>query len=358
MRKGKIIFWIVLIAVLAAGYFFVSREGGSDATVDADKDAPVPVSVASIRRATISEPVTAYGSVVAQPARLEILAAAFETRVRHILVAPGQVVRKGDALVEAQPSAAAELQWRQAANAADAATRDLEQTRARFDMKLATNQDLGTSEKEANDAQLQLDSLKQAGLGSDNLLRAGSDGIVAKVDAQDGQVVPVGGALLETVAADAIEAKLGIEPGDMGLLKPGTPVEIAPVQGGPAVQGAVRLVTLRTDTDTQLVDVYVSLPQGSGLLLDSYVKATFHRVAQNALVAPSASLEQGEDGFCVFTVSDQKAVRQSVVQGLQDGDSVEVTGTGLHEGQTVVTTGAHELEDGDALTTGGEARDP
>jgi RND family efflux transporter MFP subunit len=357
MKIGKIIPWILLVAVLAAGYFLITRKAGTEAPAEADKEAPAPVEVAKIERKTISEPVTVYGSVVAQPARLQVVAAAFETQVRHILVAPGQVVNKGDPLVEVEPSSAAELQLRQAMNAADAAKRDLEQTQSRFNMKLATNEDLGTSQKAANDAQLQLDSLRQAGVATDNLLRAGADGIVAKVDAQDGQIVPVGGALLETVSANAIEVKLGVEPEDLSLLKPGVPVEIEPVQGGASVQGAVRLVTLRMDTDTRLVDVYVSLPQQSGLLLDSYVKGAFDRVAENTLVAPAVSLEEGEDGFSVFTVTDNKAVRQSVVPGLESGDSVQVTGTGLHEGDTVVTTGAHELDDGDAVTVGGGAKD-
>jgi len=358
MSKGKITFWIAVIAIVAAGYFLFSRKGGSDAGADADQEAPVPVEVAKIERKTIAEPVTAYGSVVAQPARLQVVSAAFETRVRHILVAPGQVVQKGEPLVEVDPSAAAELQLRQAVNASDAANRDLQQTQSRFNMKLATNQDLGASQKAANDAQLQLQSLRQAGLGTDHLLRAAENGIVAKVDAQAGQIVPVGGALVETVAADDIEVKLGVEPEDLSLLKAGTPVEIAPVQDGPPVGGAVRLVTRQTDPETRLVDVYISLPQGSGLLLDSYVKGSFNRVAEGALVAPADAVQAEEDGFSIFTVNDGKAVRQNVTPGLQAGESIEVTGTAVREGEAVVTTGAHEMDDGEAVTIGGEAKEP
>ena len=356
MKIAKALLWLALAAAVAGGiYWFVHpRKAGVADAGDDEKEGPVEVEVAKIERKTLAEPETAYGSVIAQPARVQVVSSAFETRVLHVLVAPGQLVKKGDPLVEIEPSSAAQLQLRQAMNSADAAKRDLEQTRSRFDLKLATNQDLGTSEKAANDAALQLASLRQAGLGTANSIPAESDGIVAKVDVQNGQIVPAGGAYVETIAADDIEAKLGIEQADLPALKAGAAVEITSVQGGSPVAGAVRLVTQATSTDTRLVDVYVSLPPGSGLLLNSYVKGTFNRVADGALVAPSAAVEADEDGYCVYTVEDKKAVRQAVEPGLEADGEVELTGTGLAEGQTVVTTGGREVKDGEEVETAAE----
>jgi membrane fusion protein (multidrug efflux system) len=359
MKLAKMFFWLVLLAVIAGGLYWLAqrRTGVSEEAADDEKEGPVTVEVAKIERKTLSEPETAYGSVIAQPSRVQVVSVAFETRVRHVLVAPGEVVKKGQALVEIQPSAAAQLELRQAMNSADAAKRDLEQTRSRFTMKLATNQDLGTAEKAANDAELQLASLQQAGLGTANGIPADMDGIVAKVDVQGGQIVPSGGALVETVAADDIEAKLGVEQEDLPALREGTEVEITRVQGGSPVPGTVRLVTHRTDMDTRLVDLYVSLPPGSGLFLDSYVKGIFNRVAPGALVAPSAAVESDEDGYCVYTVEGGKAVRRAVNPGLEADGEVELTGTGLAEGQMVVTTGSHEVKDGDEVETAAENRE-
>jgi len=355
MKFAKPLLLLTLLLAVAGGIYWLvqaRKDHGGDA--GDEKEAPAVVEVAKIERKSLSQPVDAYGSVIAQPARVQVVAAAFEVRVRHVLAAPGQAVKKGDPLAEIDPSAASQLQLRQAMNTAGAATRDLAQTQSRFNMKLATNQDLGAAQKAANDAALQLASLQQAGLGGDNEVRAEMDGIVEKVDVQNGQIVPSGGALVETVAADDIEAKLGIEPEDLDALREGTPVEIAPVQGGNAVEGRVRLVTHRTNTDTRLVDVYVSLPQGSGLLLDSYVKGTFQRTAAAALVVPRAALESDEDGYCVFAVENKKAVRCAVQPGLEAGEEMQVTGTGLHEGQTIVTTGGRELKDGDDVALPGE----
>jgi membrane fusion protein (multidrug efflux system) len=359
MKLAKALFWLGLLAVIAGGVYWLAhtRKAGGEDAGDEDQEAPVTVETAKIERKTLAEPETAYGSVVAQPARVRVVSAAFETRVLHVLVAPGQVVRKQDPLVEMEPSSAAQLELRQAMNSAEAAKRDLEQTRSRFDLKLATNQDLGAAEKAANDANLQLASLQQAGLGTASTIPADMDGIVAKVDVQNGQIVPPGGALVETIAADDIEAKLGVEQEDLPVLKEGTKVVITPVQGENLVTGTVRLVTHSTNTDTRLVDVYVSLPPGSGLLLNSYVKGTFNRVAEGALVAPGAAVASDEDGYCVYTVEDRKAVRRAVEPGLEAGDEIELTGTGLLEGQTVVTTGSHELKDGDEVETAVENKD-
>jgi RND family efflux transporter MFP subunit len=357
MKFPKALIWLALLALVGGGIYWLAQiHRGENADAGEEKEEPATVGVAKIVRKTLAEPVVAYGSVIAQPARVQVVAAAFETCVRHVLVAPGQAVKRGDALMEIDPSAAALLQLRQAMNAADATRRDLEQTKNRFGMKLATNQDLGAAEKAANDAALQLASLQKSGLGTSNRILAEMDGIVAKVDVQNGQIVASGGALAETVAADDIEAKLGVEPEDLAALKEGSTVEIAPVQGGATVKGYVLLITHRTDADTRLVDVYVALPPGSGLLLDSYVRGIFERLAEGALVAPRAAVESDSDGYCVYTVENNKVVRRSVELGLEGGGEMEITGSGLNEGQTVVTTGGRELSDGDEVQPAGETK--
>jgi len=357
MKFKKALPWLALLAVVAAGIHWFSLTQSQHSEAETGKDeSPTQVEVSTIQRKTIGETLTAYGSVIAQPSRIQVVAVSFETCVSHILVAPGQAVRKGDPLVEIEPSVAAQLQLHQAMNAAAAAKRALEQTRSRFSLKLATNQDLDATQTAEIDTQLQLTSLQQAGLGTDNRVRSTLDGIVAKVDVQDGQIVATGGALVETIAADDIEVKLGIETEDVSLLKERTGITITPVQGGRTIQGRVRLITHRTNNDTRLVDVYVSLPRESGLLLDSYVSGSFQRIAEQALVVPRAALQSDEHGYCVFTVHDNKAVRQPVQPGIVSGGEIEVTGTGPRQGDTVVTVGSHELSDGDEVrtqTTGG-----
>ena len=54
-------------------------------------------------------------------------------------------------------------------------------------------------------------------------------GVIAKVDAQDGQIVPPGGPLVEIVAENEIEVKLGVEAEDLSAAQEGAPITIVPV---------------------------------------------------------------------------------------------------------------------------------
>ncbi len=290
----------------------------------------------------------AYGSVIGQPAKIHSFSVAFECRVRHILVAPGEFVAAGADLAELEPSAAAQLLMQQAKNAADASERDLKQTQARFALKLATNQELGVAQKAARDAELQMESIRKLGTGTNIRLKADTAGIVEKLDAQNGQIVPVGGPLVEIVANDEIEVKLGVEAGDLAGLQTGQPVKLIPVNDPAAqgVEGRIRLVTRRIDPSTRLVDVYVSLAPGARLLLDGYIRGEIARTSTNALVVPAAALLPEEEGFSLYTVKSGVAEKRIVAKGVESGEEVEVVSPEVQEGETVITAGNYELQEG------------
>src|SRR5438309_11118068 len=276
MKKRIFITAIVILIVAGLAYLVQRfRTGGEEKT-----SGPVAqVQVAKVERKTISEKVIVYGSVIAQPGKTHSISVAFETRVQHILVAPGQFVQENDSLIEIELSPGAQVQFQQAKNAAEAARKELKQTQERFNLKLATNQDLSAAEKTARDAEAQLTALQRAGAGGDNRIHSDISGVSAKVDAQDGQIVPAGGPLVEIVAENEIEVKLGVEAEDLSAAQEGAPITIVPVNDPTAakVEGSIRLVTRRIDPTTRLVDVYVALPQGTKLLLDGYVRGEMER---------------------------------------------------------------------------------
>src|SRR5438552_5304541 len=124
---------LAITLLIALGWRLIHRHAGATAEESADdareeKKGVAHVEVAKVERKTIAETVTTYGSIIAQPGKIHSVSVAFETRVRHILVAPGQFVAEGDPLVESEPSPAALLQLQQARNAAEAARKDLKQT--------------------------------------------------------------------------------------------------------------------------------------------------------------------------------------------------------------------------------------
>ena len=350
MKKRIIIGAIVLVLIVAGAVWMQQRFG-----IGKEEKAAGPIAhvqVAKLERKTITEKVIVYGSVVAQPGKTHSVSIAFETRVRHILVAPGQFVQENDPLIEVELSPGAQVQFQQAKNAAEAARKEFKQTQERFNLKLATNQDLSAAEKTARDAEAQLGALQRAGAGGDNRIHSDISGVIAKVDAQDGQIVPPGGPLVEIVAESEIEVKLGVEPEDLSAAQQGAPIMIFPVNDPTAaqVEGSIRLVTRRIDPTTRLVDVYVALPEGTKLLLDQYVRGEIQRTEKDALVVPrSAVLPNESREFKVFTVANNRAVTHTVKIGAENPKEMQVIADDLHPGDLVVTVGNYELADGMAV---------
>ncbi len=261
-------------------------------------------------------------------------------------------MQENDPLIEIELSPGAQVQFQQAKNAAEAARKELKQTQERFNLKLATNQDLSAAEKTARDAEAQLSALQRAGAGGDNRIHSDMAGVIAKVNAQDGQIVPPGGPLVEIVAENEIEVKLGVEAEDLSAAQEGAPITIVPVNDPTAakVEGSIRLVTRRIDPTTRLVDVYVALPQGTKLLLDGYVRGEMERTEKDALVVPrSAVLPNESREFEVFTVANNRASRHTVKPGAENPNEIQVVADDVHEGDPVVTVGNYELEDGMAV---------
>src|SRR5438445_9351297 len=314
MKKKRIVVGAIAVVVIVGALAWMAQRFGIGK--EEKKAGPIPeVQIAQVERKAITERVIVYGSVVAQPGKTHSVSIAFETRVRHILVAPGQFVQENDPLIEIELSPGAQVQFQQAKNAAEAARKELKQTQERFNLKLATNQDLSAAEKTARDAEAQLTALQRAGAGGDNRIHSDMAGVIAKVDVQDGQIVSPGGPLVEIVAESEIAVKLGVEPEDLSAVQEGAPITIFPVNDptAPKVEGSIRLVTRRIDPTTRLVDVYVALPEGTKLLLDQYVRGEIERTEKNALVAErSAVLPNESRGFEVFTVANNHAVKHTV----------------------------------------------
>jgi RND family efflux transporter MFP subunit len=351
MKKRQIVIVAIVGVLIVGALVWIAQRFGIGQ--EEKKAAPVPeVQVAKVERKTITEKIIVYGSVVAQPGKTHTVSIAFETRVRHVLVAPGQFVHENDPLIEIELSPAAQVQFQQAKNASEAARKELKQTQERFNLKLATNQDLSAAEKTTRDAEAQLTALQRAGAGGDNRIHSDMSGIIAKVDAQDGQIVAPGGPLVEIVAENEIEVKLGVEPEDLSAAQEGAAILIVPVNDPTAakVEGSIRLVTRRIDPTTRLVDVYVALPQGTKLLLDQYVRGEIQRTEKDALVVPrSAVLPNESREFELFTVTNNRAVKHTVKIGAENQREMQIIADDLHKGDSVVTVGNYELEDAMAV---------
>ena len=259
-------------------------------------------------------------------------------------------------MIELEPSPDTQLQMLQAKSAVEAAKADLEQTRRRFSDHLATNQDLLQSEQNMQLAQLKLDSLQKEGAGGPVQLKG--MGLVAKVDVQEGQVVPAGGALVEIAAGRRLQVRLGVEPSEAASIHVGDAVSLRMTRAeGPAVVGNVRMIAQRIDPETRLTEVLVSIPPDAVMPLDAYVRGELTLAGVDGLVVPRSAVLPADVGFSIFTIDQGKAVEHKVSIVAEDDQSAEITGDGLGTGAAVVMVGNMELENGMSVKSGGGADD-
>jgi membrane fusion protein, multidrug efflux system len=346
---------LALVIVAAGGGYWVghhgstkSSAGGDEATTQPDEDKPVAsVKTSPIRQDTMAAKIVAYGPVTAQPSDITVVSVPFESRVGRLVVTPGQEVAAGDVLGDIGPSADTQLQIKQAEAALAAAKKDLAQTQQRFTDHLATNQDLLLAQQNVESAQLKLESFDKNGAAGQQKLKATAAGIVSKVDVQEGQVVPVGGPLVEIAAGNRIVARLGIEPSDAPAIHKGDKVSLFSIadDSSAAIEGTVDLITRRVNPDTRLVDIFVTLPPASGLMLESYVRGELTTASAQGLIVPREAVLPDDEGLTLFTVKDGHAVKHTVTVSLRNEHDVLVTGDGLKAGDSAVVLGNLELED-------------
>jgi membrane fusion protein, multidrug efflux system len=325
---------------------------GAGAAADTEAGGPVAtVRVEPIRRGTVEATLTAFGTVVAAVGEAQTFSVPFECRVRRIRVTPGQAVEAGTALVDVEPSPEARLELEQARADRVAAQARLDAVSHRLELHLATREDQTDAERTARDAELRVASLEERGIDGPATLRAAGRGVISRVAAQQGDLAAAGAPLVEVVDEGRIEVKLGVEDEDVGRLRPGQAVRLAPVNAPPqrAVEGRIRRITRLVDPATRLVDVYAAPTAASGLLLAEYVEGRLVVDSRDGLVVPRAAVLPREGRSILYTVAAGRAVEHEVEVGLDDGARVLVTGGSLAEGMPAVVVGNAALEDGMAV---------
>ena len=350
---------VALVAgILAVGNWWVFRRdqpASHDESVDADSPQGVvaSVEVAPINIGTVAQEITVYGTIVPAAGAVQTVSVPFESRVRRILVTEAQQVSQGDALLEIEPSPDAKLQMEQAQSDYETAKKALGYMQQRFDLKLATNDQLLQAKQILEQAQAKRESLRRRGVDGLRTVHAAVAGVVAKVSVQEGAIVPAGNSVVELVAQNRLEVRLGVEPEDIDKVKLGQNVTLTRVNipRSEGVIGHVRKISRAANATTHLVDVFVELPSSSKFLLGEYTRGKIVIASTKGLVVPRSAVLPDKGHYVLFTVKSGRAQKHTVRVGLQDEKNVEVIGNDLRPGALVVTLGNYELQQGMAVKT-------
>jgi membrane fusion protein, multidrug efflux system len=304
---------------------------------------------AKVVQQPISETLTVFGQVQADPDTVQTISLLHEALISRVAVRPGQRVKRGETLLELAISPGAHMEYLKARGAVDYAQGELARQQRLLKEQLATNSQVEAAHNALRDAQAGLQALEAEGENkARDKVSAPTSGIIIQLRAKQGDRLPAGAAVLEIAIGDHLVAVLGVEPEDIRLLEPGTPVKIRSVfVPDYEADSQLREIHAMINPATNLVDALVPIPadQTDRLVLGSSLTADIQLNAHTGMTVPRSAVLQDEQGAYVFRVVGSKAQRVAVTTGLESSQWIEIT-SGLKPDETVVSIGNYELKDG------------
>jgi RND family efflux transporter MFP subunit len=342
-----------LAALLLAALAGCSKGGGADA----DDEAPavkgsVLVATAAPVSQTFHDTIQAWGTAAGDPHRASTISLGHGGQVVGVLVAGGQTVQRGQALLRIAPDPVARNAYLQAQSALDLAGGEFKRTEQLAAQHLATQSQVATARKALDDAKAGLEAQRALGGGaSEETVDAPADGVITALNVNLGDRFQAGTALMSFAPAQALIARLGAQPDQGAQLKPGMPVQVQGAYGsGQTLHGRLDVVGRAIDAQTHLLPLQVSLPPEAShvLVAGAPVAASIDATSYTAWALPRTAVLQDDKGAYVMVVDKDKAKRVDVTLKHPDGDTVGVQGP-LDAKMQVIVSGNYELDDGDAV---------
>ena len=329
MKRKQIIIGGVIILIFALVIYALIKSSRAGSNSDDETEAPaenvpsvVSVQIGRLQRMALHRYVTGYGMVEAAPATVEQPAAGAQLAapsagvVARVNIMEGQMVKRGDVLMELN---------------AGAGTADFAAQEVARQKKLYAQQN--TSLKNLQDAEAQLAALQ---------VIAPLSGTVTRLNVKAGEAVDVNTVVAEVVDLKRLAVSLQIPAAEATDLKTG---EEAQVLTQPPVTATLSIVSPAVDPKTGAVPAWVLLPAASGLRPGQFVPLKIiTAVHVDCLAAPADSVVTDVNGQSVIAVvKDDEASQTPVHTGFRENGWVEVAGEGLKAGAAVVTVGAYGL---------------
>ena len=211
----------------------------------------------------------------------------------------------------------------------------LDQYQANYDAAFATYQQALATAAQGHNA-----------LGYTNLT-AGADGVISKIDAEEGQVVAAGQTVMTLVQTDELEVEIAVPENHIEDVAVGTPVKVSFWALSQEVDGTVREVAPMADSTSRTYKVRVSVPNPpEGMQLGMTASVAIRH--DDAL--PLSAIYQTGDSPEVWVVTDDDTATLKSVAVENFGDNTVLV-HGLAPTDVVVTAGVHKLREGQAVRT-------
>ncbi|WP_137179499.1 efflux RND transporter periplasmic adaptor subunit [Roseomonas sp. AR75] len=323
---------------------------------------PPRVAIAIATTGPALEAVYATGSV--EPVHWARVGPATRARITAVLV------QEGDRVSEGQPLARLDdRQARLLADEAEARARfaedDFNRTRTLVARDIAARTTLERAERDARAARAAADALVQR--LEDFVVRAPTDGLVLRRDAEVGEVVDTPASLFWIGEPKPLRVTAEVDEEDIARIQPGQRVLLrADAFPGRVLTAEVTQITPKGDTTRKAYRVRLSLPDDTPLLIGMTVEANIVlRETPDAVLVPPAALVLPGGGRgaaaapppprpgttrsgIVWLVEKERVHRREVEVGVQGPRATEIN-RGLSAGQAVVLDPPTGLSDGQAI---------
>ena len=334
--------------------------GGGKGGPGGGKRLEFPVEVRPVESRRVEYSVTAVGSLDAFE-RVSVSARVPGT-VERINFSEGQVVSRGQALVEIDPE-----RYRLAVEAAEAALQKASAGRSEAEAGYARRQaasaknpglirgeevetwrtKVQTAAAEVASAQA---ALAQAKLNlRDAYVRAPVAGIIQTRTVETGQYVAVGNVLATLVRRDPLLLRFQVPEQDAQPLRPGIVARFNVAEDTTEHQARITHVAAAASQASRMVDVTAHVLNANQPQLRP---GAFARVTvpigstREAPVIPQTAIRPTERGFLAYTVENGVAKSRLLTLGMRTADGQVEVKEGLAIGETLVIRGAEALRDG------------
>ena len=308
---------------------------------------PVPVKIGKVRSGTISEEVSAVGTLLASESVM--IRPERDGRITEIHFTEGQAVRKGEKLVSLD---IAEIQAQLAAAQSDATL-----NRSRFKRATELHEKKFISAQALDDARegLNQSEARQAEARArleKSVVSAPFEGVAGLRQVSPGAYVKAGQDIARLEGIGSLKLDFRIPELYLGRIRQRQDVHVLlDAFPGEDFRGEIFAIEPSVDEQTRTVLLRARIPNPAGKLKPGM----FSRVVlvletrDNALLVPEQALvPQGKDRF-VFRLADGKAVMTKIELGLRRPGEVEIR-SGVSAGDAIVIDGQLRLRDGAQVT--------
>lgn len=155
-----VLFALILIFFIAYFSFFIQKSINNISP----SEVIIPVKTAKIEIRNVLKNIYAFGTVTPAPGAIDVVSVTFESYIVHLMVNDGQMVLKGESLIEIQPSQNTSLSFAEAERSFKTTQSALQHVKELLDLKLATNDQFLNAQLAFQQAQLRLENMKKQGV--------------------------------------------------------------------------------------------------------------------------------------------------------------------------------------------------